>query len=138
MHAQDAEYALANGADGVIVSNHGGRNLDGAIAPLEALPEVVSAVGKRVTVLVDSGFRRGSDVVKALALGAHAVQIGRPGLYGIAAGRQPGAELALTLFRDEISRVMALLGCNSVAELNLEYCRKPRRLYSVCRLRGPS
>lgn len=128
LHPQDAEYAVANGADGVIVSNHGGRNLDGAIAPLEALPDIVSAVGKRVTVLIDSGFRRGSDVVKALALGAHAVQIGRPGLYGIAAGGQPGAELAFKIFREEISRVMALLGCNSVAQLDrgfLQEAEKP-------------
>ncbi len=121
LHADDAELAVQCGADGVIVSNHGGRNLDGAISPMEALPEVVSAVGKRVTVLIDSGFRRGSDVIKALALGANAVQIGRPGLYGIAAAGQYGAERALTIFREEISRVMALLGCNSVAELSRAY-----------------
>ena len=76
-HPQDAIFAADCGADGVVVSNHGGRNLDGSMAPLEALPEVVDAVGKRITVIVDSGFRRGSDVVKALALGAHAVLIGR-------------------------------------------------------------
>ena len=121
LHAEDAELAVQCGADGVIVSNHGGRNLDGAISPMEALPEVVSAVGKRVAVLIDSGFRRGSDVVKALALGANAVQIGRPGLYGIAAAGQMGAERALTIFHEEISRVMALLGCNSVAELGRVY-----------------
>lgn len=121
LHAEDAQFAVDCGADGVIVSNHGGRNLDGAIAPLEALPEIVSAVGKRVTVLIDSGFRRGSDVVKALALGANAVQIGRPGLYGIAAAGQFGAERALTIFREEISRVMALLGCNSVSSLSRAY-----------------
>ena len=121
LHADDAELAVQCGADGVIVSNHGGRNLDGAISPMEALPEVVSAVGKRVTVLIDSGFRRGSDVIKALALGANAVQIGRPGLYGIAAAGQYGADRALTIFREEISRVMALLGCNSVAELSRAY-----------------
>ncbi len=121
LHADDAELAVQCGADGVIVSNHGGRNLDGAISPMEALPEVVNAVGKRVTVLIDSGFRRGSDVIKALALGANAVQIGRPGLYGIAAAGQYGAERALTIFREEISRVMALLGCNSVAELSRAY-----------------
>jgi isopentenyl diphosphate isomerase/L-lactate dehydrogenase-like FMN-dependent dehydrogenase len=121
LRADDAEIAVQCGADGVIVSNHGGRNLDGAISPMEALPEVASAVGKSVTVLIDSGFRRGSDVIKALALGANAVQIGRPGLYGIAAAGQPGAERALTIFREEISRVMALLGCNSVAELSRAY-----------------
>jgi len=109
------------GADGVIVSNHGGRNLDGAISPLEVLPEVVDAVGNRMAVLVDSGFRRGSDIVKALALGAHAVQIGRPTLYGIAAGGQAGAERAITIFREEIDRVMALLGCKRIEDIKLEH-----------------
>lgn len=120
LHPQDAALAADCGADGVVVSNHGGRNLDGAISPIEALPEVVDAVGKRIAVLVDSGFRRGSDVVKALALGAHAVMIGRATLYGIAAGGQPGAQRALTIFREEIDRVMALLGCRSVADLGPE------------------
>jgi len=125
LHPQDAVLAADCGADGVVVSNHGGRNLDGAVSPIEVLPEVVDAVGKRVAVLVDSGFRRGSDVVKALALGAHAVQIGRATLYGIAAGGQPGAQRALTIFREEIDRVMALLGCRSVADLG------PERLHIV-------
>ena len=121
LHPQDAIMAADCGADGVVVSNHGGRNLDGAISPIEVLPEVVDAVGKRATVLVDSGFRRGSDVVKALALGAHAVQIGRPTLYGIAAGGLPGAQRAIGIFRDEIDRVMALLGCRSIADLNADH-----------------
>ncbi|MEK6593222.1 MAG: alpha-hydroxy acid oxidase [Pseudomonadota bacterium] len=120
LHPQDAVMAADCGADGVVVSNHGGRNLDTAISPIEVLPEVVDAVGKRMTVLVDSGFRRGTDVVKALALGAHAVQIGRSTLYGIAAGGQPGAQRALGIFREEIDRVMALLGCRSIAELGPE------------------
>ncbi|MFN7088147.1 MAG: alpha-hydroxy acid oxidase, partial [Burkholderiales bacterium] len=120
LHPQDAVMAANCGADGVAVSNHGGRNLDGAISPLEALPEVVDAVGKRIAVLVDSGFRRGSDVVKALALGAHAVQIGRATLYGIAAGGQPGAQRALAIFHEEIDRVLALLGCRSIADLGPE------------------
>jgi len=121
LHPQDAALAADCGADGVIVSNHGGRNLDGAISPIEALPDVVEAVANRITVLVDSGFRRGSDVVKALALGAHAVQIGRSTLYGVAAGGQPGAQRALAIFREEIDRVMGLLGCRGVAELGPEY-----------------
>ncbi len=121
LHPQDAVLAADCGADGVIVSNHGGRNLDGAVSPIEALPEVVDAVANRITVLIDSGFRRGSDVVKALALGAHAVQIGRPTLYGVAAGGQPGAQRALAIFREEIDRVMGLLGCRTVAELGPEY-----------------
>lgn len=119
-HPQDAVLAADCGADGVIVSNHGGRNLDGSMAPLEALPEVVDAVGKRTTVIVDSGFRRGSDVVKALALGAQAVLIGRATLYGVAAGGEAGAARALELLREEISRVMALLGVRSVDELGPE------------------
>jgi isopentenyl diphosphate isomerase/L-lactate dehydrogenase-like FMN-dependent dehydrogenase len=119
-HPQDAIYAADCGADGVVVSNHGGRNLDGSMAPLEALPDVADAVGGRIAVLVDSGFRRGSDVVKALALGADAVLIGRPTLYGVAAGGEAGAARAITLFREEISRVMALLGARSVDELGPE------------------
>jgi isopentenyl diphosphate isomerase/L-lactate dehydrogenase-like FMN-dependent dehydrogenase len=121
LHPEDALLAAECGADGVAVSNHGGRNLDGAISPIEALPEIVDAVGKRITVLVDSGFRRGSDVVKALALGAHAVQIGRATLYGVAAGGYAGATRAIAIFREEISRVMALIGCTSVDKLGPEY-----------------
>jgi isopentenyl diphosphate isomerase/L-lactate dehydrogenase-like FMN-dependent dehydrogenase len=121
LHPHDALQAAECGADGVVVSNHGGRNLDGAVSPIEVLPEVADAVGKRMTVLVDSGFRRGSDVVKALALGAHAVQIGRATLYGIAAGGQSGATRALQIFREEIDRVMALLGCRSIDELGPQY-----------------
>jgi isopentenyl diphosphate isomerase/L-lactate dehydrogenase-like FMN-dependent dehydrogenase len=118
LHSADATLAAECGADGVVVSNHGGRNLDGAISPLEALPAVLDAVGNRMTVLVDSGFRRGADVVKALAMGAHAVQIGRPALYGTAAGGQAGAARAIGIFRDEIDRVMAQLGCNEIGELS--------------------
>ena len=121
LNAQDAAKAVDHGADGIVVSNHGGRNLDGALSPIEALPEIADAIGKRATVLVDSGFRRGSDVVKALALGAHAVQIGRVTLYGIAAAGEPGARRALEIFREEIGRVMALLGVNRVEELGPEY-----------------
>jgi isopentenyl diphosphate isomerase/L-lactate dehydrogenase-like FMN-dependent dehydrogenase len=120
-HPQDAILAADCGADGVVVSNHGGRNLDGSMAPLEALPDVVDAVAKRITVMVDSGFRRGSDVVKALALGAHAVLIGRATLYGVAAGGEAGAARALDLLREEISRVMALVGVRTVAELGPEF-----------------
>ena len=114
----DAILAADCGADGVIVSNHGGRNLDSTQAPIEVLPEVVDAVGKRLTVIVDSGFRRGSDVIKALALGAKAVLIGRPTLYGTAAAGEAGAGRAIAIFREEIDRVLALIGCRSIAELN--------------------
>ena len=117
LHPQDAVLAAECGADGVIVSNHGGRNLDSSPAPIDVLPEVVDAVGHRIAVLVDSGFRRGSDVVKALALGAHAVLIGRATLYGTAAAGESGAARAINLFREEIDRVMALIGRRTVTEL---------------------
>lgn len=125
LHPQDAMLAADCGADGVVVSNHGGRNLDGILSPIEVLPEIVDAVGKRITVLVDSGFRRGSDVVKALAMGANAVQIGRPALYGVASGGEAGARRALTIFREEIDRVMALIGARGIADLNPEILRAP-------------
>ena len=118
--AEDATLAADCGVDAVIVSNHGGRVVDGTRAPVEILPEVVRAVGGRVSVLVDSGFRRGSDIVKALALGADAVLIGRATLYGIAAGGEAGAARALGLLREEIDRTLALLGCASVDALGPE------------------
>jgi isopentenyl diphosphate isomerase/L-lactate dehydrogenase-like FMN-dependent dehydrogenase len=126
LHPQDAVMAAECGAEGVVVSNHGGRNLDSAISSIEALPEILDAVGKRMTVMVDSGFRRGSDVVKALALGAHAVLIGRATLYGTGAGGEVGAARAIALFREEINRVMALLGVRSIAELGREHLVLPR------------
>jgi isopentenyl diphosphate isomerase/L-lactate dehydrogenase-like FMN-dependent dehydrogenase len=117
MNAEDAKRAVALGADGVQVSNHGGRNLDAAPAPIEVLPEIVDAIGHRSTVLVDGGFRRGSDVVKALALGADGVMIGRGTLYGTAAGGEAGADRALALYRSEIDRILGLIGVLSPAEL---------------------
>lgn len=114
---QDAINALEHGVDGIDVSNHGGRNLDGIISPIEVLAEIVDAVGSRTTVFMDSGIRRGSDVVKALALGADAVMVGRSTLYGVAAGGEAGAARALQIYRDEIHRNMALLGCNTIDEL---------------------
>ncbi len=121
LHPQDAVLAAECGADAVVVSNHGGRNLDSSMAPIDALPEVVDAVGRRLTVIVDSGFRRGSDVVKALALGAQAVMIGRPTLYGTAAGGNAGAARAIGIFREEIDRILALIGCRGVADLSRDY-----------------
>jgi len=123
--AEDAKLAADCGADAVIVSNHGGRVVDGTQTPIEVLPEVVDAVGMRVAVIVDSGFRRGSDVIKALALGANAVFIGRATLYGTAVGGEAGAARAITLFYEEIDRVMALLGCRNVAALNRDYLVLP-------------
>ena len=120
---EDALKAVEHGADGIDVSNHGGRNLDGIISPIEVLPQIVEAVGKRATVFCDSGFRRGSDVVKALALGADAVMVGRSTLYGVAVGGYEGAARALEIYREEIRRVMALLGVNSLSELGPQFLK---------------
>lgn len=117
LDAQDAATAVDHGADGIDVSNHGGRNLDGIVSPIEVLPEIADAVGRRATIFMDSGIRRGSDVVKALALGANAVMVGRSTLYGVAAGGEAGAARALEIYRDEIHRNMGLLGCNTIDEI---------------------
>jgi len=113
----DAGRAIAAGADAIIVSNHGGRQLDGARASLDALPEVVRAAGGRVPVLVDSGVRRGSDIVKARLLGAQAAMIGRATLYGAAACGEAGADRALAILTDELQRTMQLCGSRSMSEL---------------------
>ena len=118
MTGEDARRAVDAGVDAVIVSNHGGRQLDGLPAPIDVLPEVVDAVGHRTEIILDGGVRRGGDVVKALALGARACMIGRAYLYGLGAAGQPGAELAINLLRQEIARVLTLLGRPSIAELD--------------------
>ena len=125
---KDAELAIAHGADGIIVSNHGGRNFDSSMAPIEVLAPIVDAVGRRTTVIVDSGFRRGSDVVKALAIGAKMVLIGRATLWGTTVGGEAGATRAINFYREEISRTLAFVGCRSIAELNrdcLEFVETP-------------
>ncbi len=124
----DAAMAADCGVDGVVVSNHGGRVIDGAIAPIEALPAMLDAVGKRMTVIVDSGYRRGSDIVKALALGAHAVLVGRATLYGVAAAGAAGGHRALAILREEIDRVLALIGCRGIDELNRDRLVLPARM----------
>ena len=121
LRAEDATLAVDCGADGVIVSNHGGRAVDSTRAPIEILPEVVAAIGSRATVIVDSGFRRGADVVKALALGAHAVMIGRATLYGTAVAGEAGAARAIEIYRDEIDRLLALIGCPDISALDASY-----------------
>ena len=125
--AEDARLAADCGVDAVIVSNHGGRVVDGTQAPIEVLPEIVDAVGKRVAVIVDSGFRRGSDVIKALALGAEAIMIGRATLYGTAVAGEAGAARAIGLLREEIERTLALLGCRGIADLTREHVVLPAR-----------
>jgi len=117
LHPEDAERALAMGADGIVVSNHGGRAFDCSIGTMEALPSIVEAVGGRITVFLDSGVRRGSDVVKAVAMGADAVLAGRAPLYGLAAFGEPGVARALELLRAETARTMAMLGARSIAEV---------------------
>lgn len=117
LHPEDAERALALGADGVVVSNHGGRSLDCSISSMEALPAIRGAVGGRMTVLLDSGIRRGSDIVKALASGADAVLAGRAPLYGLAAFGEPGVTRAIELLRAETARTMAMLGTRTIEEV---------------------
>jgi isopentenyl diphosphate isomerase/L-lactate dehydrogenase-like FMN-dependent dehydrogenase len=115
--AEDADLACQHGASGVVVSNHGGRQLDGVSATIDALPEVVAAVDGRMEVLVDGGIRRGSDVVKALALGAQAVLAGRAVLWGLATSGEEGVRHVLEIFRSEILNALQLLGCVSPAEV---------------------
>lgn len=121
----DALLAAQYGADGIFVSNHGGRQLDGAVSPVEVLPEIVAAVGDRLAIIVDSGFRRGSDIVKALALGADMVFVGRAALYGATAGGEAGVRRALEILASEVDRVMALIGCTDIASLTPEYLLLP-------------
>jgi len=122
--ADDARQAVASGVDGVIVSNHGGRQLDGLPSSLDALVTVLDAVGNDVEVLVDGGIRRGSDAVHAIALGARAVMIGRPWVFALAQG-QPGVDRMLEVFRTDIDRTLRLLGCASVTELDRSYLTLP-------------
>jgi 4-hydroxymandelate oxidase len=115
---EDGKRAIDHGADGIIVSNHGGRNLDTLPATIDALPRMVDAVAGRMPVLLDSGIRRGTDVLMALALGAKAVFIGRPYVYGLAAGGAQGVERVISILRSEFERAMALTGRRSIAEIN--------------------
>ena len=121
---EDAKLAADAGIDAIVVSNHGGRVEDGVSATIDVLPEIVQAVGGRMPVLVDSGFRRGSDIVKALALGAHAVCIGRPYLWGLGAFGQPGVERVLGILRAETRTAMAQLGAPSLRDLTPAMVRR--------------
>lgn len=120
LHPEDAILAVNAGADGVIVSNHGGRQLDSARASLDALPDVVQAVGHRTEVLLDGGIRRGTDVLKAMALGARAVMVGRPALYSVSVAGEVGVSHMLTLLQDELTRAMALCGVPILREASQE------------------
>ena len=125
LSAADARRAVDAGAAAVIVSNHGGRQLDGVPAALVALDEVVEEIGREVEVLMDGGVRRGSDVAKALALGAKAVLIGRPWAYGLAAAGEDGARRVLDVLRTELDRTLRLLGAGSVGELDRQWVSLP-------------
>lgn len=124
MTPEDARRSIASGATGVMISNHGGRQLDGAPAPVDQIAAVRDAVGSEPDVICDGGIRRGSDVVKALALGATACSIGRPYLYGLAAGGEQGVDHALTLLGDEFQRTLTLMGVNCISALERRHIRR--------------
>ena len=126
MTAEDAELALRAGADVIVVSNHGGRQLDGALASIDALPEVVQVVAGRVPVWMDSGVRRGTDVLKALALGASAVGIGKPFFYALAVGGEDGVSFLLELLRTEVEAAMAICGIQAVSEVSRDLVTERR------------
>jgi isopentenyl diphosphate isomerase/L-lactate dehydrogenase-like FMN-dependent dehydrogenase len=117
LRADDAIKAVDCGADGIVVSNHGGRCLDVAAAPIDVLPQIVDAVGHRASVLMDSGVRRGTDIAKAVSFGAQGVLSGRPGLLGLSLAGQPGAEHVLGILRRELLIAMGQLGCAKLSEL---------------------
>ena len=130
LSADDARRAVDIGASAVIISNHGGRQLDGAPATIDCLPEIVAAVGGQAEVLLDGGIRRGSHVVKALAMGADACMIGRAYLYGLGAGGEAGVDLALAILRRETQRALQLTGCSRLEELDGRYVRRRARAAS--------
>jgi len=124
LNPEDARTAVDRGASAIVVSNHGGRQLDGVIATLDALPDVVDAVGGKVPVLMDGGIRRGSDILKALALGAKAIQVGRAPLWGLGAFGQPGVERVLWMLAAELKLDMALAGVPNLAAINRKLARR--------------
>lgn len=121
LHPQDAKRALQFGVDGLIVSNHGGRQLDAAPSTISVLPSIIDAVAGRCPVFVDSGFRRGSDIVKALSMGASAAFVGRPPVWGLAANGETGVNAVLKTLIDEISRTLTLVGARSIGDLSTDH-----------------
>jgi (S)-mandelate dehydrogenase len=124
LNVADAERAAAVGCDGIILTNHGGRQLDYCVSGMEVLPEIAAAVGKRLDIIVDGGFRRGTDVIKAVALGANAAMTGRATLYGLASNGERGVERALEILTTEMDRSMGQLGANSIADLGPHLVRR--------------
>jgi isopentenyl diphosphate isomerase/L-lactate dehydrogenase-like FMN-dependent dehydrogenase len=123
--AQDARLAVEHGADGIVVSNHGGRQLDTAIATIDALPEVVEAAAGSAEVYLDGGVRRGTDVLKALALGARGVLVGRPVLWGLTLAGAAGVQQVLLMLRHELEEAMTLAGCPTLASITRGLVRLP-------------
>jgi isopentenyl diphosphate isomerase/L-lactate dehydrogenase-like FMN-dependent dehydrogenase len=128
LHPDDAVMAADCGADGIIVSNHAGNTNDAAVTPIDALPAVVAAVGDRVTIIIDSGFRRGSDVLKGLALGADAVAVGRATLYGVGAAGEAGATRALEILHAEIHRTMGIMGLTDLRSITRDHVVLPPQI----------
>jgi 4-hydroxymandelate oxidase len=126
VHPDDARLAINRGVDAIIVSNHGGRQLDTVPATIELLPAIATAVDRRVPIVIDGGIRRGTDVVKALALGANAVAVGRPVLWGLAAGGAAGVSQVLEILRAELARALTLCGCRSLCDVNCDLVRRHR------------
>lgn len=125
LHHEDAQMCVELGADGIFVSNHGGRQLDAAPAPIEVLPRIADAVGHKVELLIDSGFRRGSDIAKALCLGARAAFIGRPVMFGAAAGGEAGARKVLDIYRQELALLMGQMGWTDVGSASRSNILEP-------------
>jgi isopentenyl diphosphate isomerase/L-lactate dehydrogenase-like FMN-dependent dehydrogenase len=125
MGADDARRAVDEGCAGIVISNHGGRQLDTCVPTARALPAIARAVGHQMTVIVDGGIRRGADIAKAICLGAHAVLVGRAYAYAFAAAGQPGVERAVAILRADLERTLRLLGCPSVRDLNESYVELP-------------
>ncbi|MDF3918646.1 alpha-hydroxy acid oxidase [Salinicola salarius] len=123
LSVEEARTAVEYGIDGIVLSNHGGRQLDSSVSPMEILPEVRAAVGDALTILLDGGFRRGSDILKAVLLGADAVLLGRTTLYGLGAGGQAGVDHALGLLHKEMDRTLGLLGCSNLQDLDRSLIR---------------
>lgn len=134
---EDAALAVEAGADGIVVSNHGGRQLDGAMATLDALPEIVEAVKGRIPLHIDGGIRRGSDIFKALALGADHCWVGRIPLWGLAYKGEAGVSIALNILHDEFRTVMALMGCTKIEDIKPEHLARFGPDGALHRVEGP-
>ena len=128
MNADDAEKAIEIGASAIVISNHGGRQLDSAVAPIDVLPEIAERVNGRVEILIDGGIRRGTDIVKAIALGADACLIGRPWVYGLAAKGEKGVGLVIDILSSEVTRTLQLLGCKSINDVSKRHVKLDKKL----------